>query len=482
MPPALATSICILLILICFWLDQDQKVRTSWALWLPIVWLLLACSRSVNQWLDIGQSVGAATSADQQYVIEGNPIDRFVYGALVVLGIIVLVQRRKQVLKLLRENLPIILFFAYCLVSLLWSDYPDVAFKRWTKAIGDLVMVLIVLSDRQPIAAVKRFLARAGFVLIPLSVLFIKYYPDLGRGYGRWDYKAFYTGVTTNKNTLGVICLGFGLASLWRLLTVYRERKQGLRIRHVAAHAMILAMVLWLFWIANSMSSLSCFAIGSVLLIAANIRAVVRRPAVVHVLITVLVLCSVATLFFGVGSDFVKDTMARDTSTLTDRTNIWNLALSVSSSRLVGTGFESFWLGPRLEAMWRGFSWQPTEAHNGYLEVFLNLGWIGVGLLAVVIVNGYRKVIISLRNRSPVSSLWLAFFVVGIVYNFTEAAFFRMMAPAWIFFLLAITSFPELARPKRGISISGISRPKAASAPELPGITEAQPAMGWRMI
>ena len=38
-------------------------------------------------------------------------------------------------------------------------------------------------------------------VLIPVSVLFIKYYPDLGRYYGRWDYHTFYCGVTTNKQT-----------------------------------------------------------------------------------------------------------------------------------------------------------------------------------------------------------------------------------------------------------------------------------------
>ena len=73
-------------------------------------------------------------------------------------------------------------FSSTALVSLLWSDFPDVAFKRWTKALGDLVMVLVVLSDREPISAVKRLFSRTEFLLIPLSVLLIKYYPTLGRG------------------------------------------------------------------------------------------------------------------------------------------------------------------------------------------------------------------------------------------------------------------------------------------------------------
>ena len=74
--------------------------------------------------------------------------------------------------------------------------------------------------------------------------------------------------------------------------------------------------------------------------------------------------------------------MGRD-STLTGRTEIWTHVLWVAGNPLLGTGFESFWLGDRLANVW---SIMPgiQEAHNGYLEVYLNLGWIGVTLLAVI--------------------------------------------------------------------------------------------------
>ena len=76
---------------------------------------------------------------------------------------------------------PILIFFPYCALSILWADYPLVAFKHWNKGIGDLVMVLVVLTDPEPAAAFKRLLSRLGFVLLPLSILFIKYYPSIGR-------------------------------------------------------------------------------------------------------------------------------------------------------------------------------------------------------------------------------------------------------------------------------------------------------------
>ena len=41
-------------------------------------------------------------------------------------------------------------------------------------------MILIVVTDEQPVAALPPF-SRPGFILLPLSLLFIKYYPNLGR-------------------------------------------------------------------------------------------------------------------------------------------------------------------------------------------------------------------------------------------------------------------------------------------------------------
>jgi len=393
----------------------------------------------LSQWLQ-------APALGAEEILEGSPIDRLVYTGLLAVGLIVLVIRGQRVGKFLRANALILLFFLYCAVSLLWSDFPDVAFKRWTKALGDLVMVLIVLTDHEPTAALKRLLARMTYVLIPLSILFIKYYPSLGRGYGIWQGEVGYTGVSTNKNTLGVICLIFGLGTMWRILATYRDRNCEGRTRKLIALGVILSMALWLFWIANSMTSLGSFLMASTLFLAANSRAAIRRPAVVHLLTAVMLVISASIVFLGV-SPGVLETVGRN-PTLTDRTEVWGVLLGLVRNPFLGTGFESFWLGPRLEKMWSVYWWHPNEAHNGYLEVFLNLGWMGVALLVVVIATGYRTVFRAWRNNVSTGSLKLAYFFMGLVYNFTEAAFFKMMAPAWIFFLFAITDVPEGPYPK----------------------------------
>lgn len=403
-----------------------------------MVWLWIVGSRELSRWLaafGVGQAGTLAVSPEQ----EGSPVDRWFFAGMLFLGLIVLARRGPELRRFLRANAPILLFFLYCAASVLWSDYPDIAFKRWTKALGDVVMVTVVLTDLNPLAAVKRLFTRASFLLIPASVLIIKYYPDLGVAYKTISGIADYSGATTNKNFLGVICLIFGLGSFWRFLSAYSDREDPKRTRVLFAHAVLLAMVFWLFVMARSMTSLACFLMASGLMVATKSRSVARRMPLVHLLVATVVVVSASTLFLGVGGGALE-AMGKDPS-LTGRTELWKTVISVSGNPLFGTGFESFWLGSRLQRIWSAYWWHPNEAHDGYLEVYLNLGCIGLLLLALLIATGYRHVLAELRGNPNVGRFRLAFFVVGVVYSFTEAGF-RMLNPIWLTFLLATLAVP----------------------------------------
>jgi O-antigen ligase len=81
------------------------------------------------------------------------------------------------------------------------------------------------------------------------------------------------------------------------------------------------------------------------------------------------------------------------------------------------------------------------EAHNGYLEIYLNLGWIGVCLLIWLIASGYRRAMRSYQIDPSTGRLCLAYLVAAMIYNLTEAGF-RMLTPIWFAFLLAVTVVP----------------------------------------
>jgi exopolysaccharide production protein ExoQ len=432
----LATLLFIIGIAVLFWLDRNPEAKTSKALWLPVMWLWIAGSRPVSAW----QSGGIGSTEGQ--LMDGSPMDRNIYILLLALAIVVLLGRSAAVIKLLQENLPLAVFMFYCAISIFWSDYPDVAFKRWFKSLGDYTMILIVLTDQDRITAVKRVLARVSFVLIPLSVLLIKYYPALGRRYAtNWDSTVFFTGVTTDKNMLGVCYLIFGLGSMWRFLQELQAGKGESKKGPMIAHGVVVLLTLWVAMMANSMTSLSNFLLGSALMAVVGFPKIAKKRSLVHTMVFASLMFCFCVLFLDMGG-FLLKSVGRN-PTLTGRTELWSTIRGMTTNPILGTGFESFWLGTRLEKLWNIYWWHPNEAHDGYLEMYLNLGWVGITLLAVIMINGYRNVIRRLAQDRVTGTLFLAFFFVGVAYNFTEAAT-RTMSPVWIFFIMATIALPKV--------------------------------------
>jgi len=151
-------------------LDREKTVRTSKALWIPAIWIVLVGSRPLSAWL------GITPSSE----LDGSPVDAVALGLLQAAALVVLIRRRKRTQTLLVANGPILIYFVYCLISVAWSYHQDIALKRWIKAIGDLAITLVMITDPQPVASIQRVVSRIGMVLLPTSVLFIRYYGDIG--------------------------------------------------------------------------------------------------------------------------------------------------------------------------------------------------------------------------------------------------------------------------------------------------------------
>jgi exopolysaccharide production protein ExoQ len=436
MVASIATILFVIGIGFLFWADRDPQGRLSRVLWLPLLSLLISGSRPLTLWLPSQKSI----SADQ--FIEGSPIDAAVALALIIAGIVVLARRHKQIAKVVRANPVVVLFILYCLVSVSWSDFPGVALKRWVRLTGDFVTILILLTDRDPARAVKWVLTRVAFVLIPVSVLLIKYYPNLARYYDSWTGQQYVSGVSMDKNMLGMMCLVYGSAVLFRFLELWRERKSSGRTQRLVGYGAVLMMLFWLLSLAHSMTSLSCFCFATVLIVVTGLIKAARKPLVVHLMVAGILGVTFGILFLHIGEGAALEQLGRN-PTLTGRTEIWSALLGFAGNPIFGTGYESFWLGDRLKNIWASGSLLGgvNEAHNGYLETYLNLGWIGVALLVAFIVLGYRNVIATMRRGADFGRLKLAFFVVAVAYNFTEAGF-RAESSVWFAFLIAAIGVP----------------------------------------
>jgi O-antigen ligase len=304
-------------------------------------------------------------------------------------------------------------------------------------------MALVIATDAEPLAAIRRLVSRIGMLLFPTSVLFIKYFPDLGRGYTDAGL-LMNTGVSTNKNSLGLIVLVISVVVLWNVRSLFIHKEEHNRGRRLVAQSTVLAFGLALFWMANSSTSKACFLLGGLIIFALNLRAIRRQPSRVHVLYLFMMLAAGAAFLFGGQAD-VADALGRDPN-LSGRTEIWDAVIPAVPNPIVGAGFESFWVSPNVQIFQRTLlesGWYPplvkvlNEAHNGYIEVYLNLGWIGVCLIALILVVAYRRASNAFRLDPELGSLFFAYVAIAAVYGITEAAF-RFMCLTWIFLLLAM--------------------------------------------
>ena len=139
-------------------------------------------------------------------------------------------------------------------------------------------------------------------------------------------------------------------------------------------------------------------------------------------------------------------------SSLTGRTDLWNSLLQLRVNDFVGAGFESFWLGDRMGKLWKVYDFKPNEAHNGYLEIFLNLGGIGLFLFVCVSGAAFRRIRRKLSadnsdaaadtNYLIFATFGVGFFIAYALYNVTEGAF-RQLNPLFIVFLFLVIEFPR---------------------------------------
>jgi O-antigen ligase len=455
MPPSLALGLS--LTFSFFLLVRESRHRpptVSRATWIPTMWLLILGSRSVSQWLNLQ----APQSVDP--LLDGSPTDRIVYFALIACALVILWRRRPGWGRLFVSNAAIFMFLGYCVLSVAWSDFPFVAFKRWSKGLGDPLMALVLITEENPAAAIGTVLRRCAFILVPLSIVFIKYFPYLGRGYDGWSGLPSYMGVTTNKNLLGYTLLIYGLYFVCTLATKSTSVKKALSARIDSAIVLLfLMMIAWLFQMSNSMTSLIGLLVASGIVLGLGLGPVRRHISVL--LFTILIFGVLFQLAFNVVENVVEGA-GRD-MTLTGRIDIWESVLALVTNPWVGTGFKSFWLGDRLRVMWDKFPvFLPNQAHNGYLEIYLNLGWIGLALWMCVLFAGYRAVCGQLARTTMagqateedviLAKFGMAFLAAYVLYNVTEATFKGLTFLIVIFFTLAIKN----VRQKQQVSVVGL--------------------------
>ena len=411
--------------------DCKQNRNIPHALWIPTIWLGIIGSRSVAAWLNLGVRSGGDYASLTQ---EGNPIDRNFFIFLMLLGIVILMKRQDKMKVLFSQNKILLCYLLYCVISIVWSDYPVVAAKRFVRFLGVLTMVLVVLSHDSPYQAVRCLIRRTSYFLVAVSILFIRYLPEYGRYYNRWTYEVAYSGVCTEKNALGSLAMIAGIFFLWEIIN--KEKKiteQFLELDFWINCSFLLSSV-YLLSIADSSTSTLCFIVGAGLLFLTNTSLFKNAPHTIGLTIGLLggFVIGAQLLFDIKNKIFIALGRSPD---LTSRLPLWEILFDMVDHPLIlGTGYESFWTVDRMSYLW-SIGKTANQSHNGYIDMYLNLGVVGVFFFVAFILLAYMRASKEFSYSFSMAQIKLVHVVVFCLMNYTEAVFPRPTFQSMLFFI-----------------------------------------------
>ena len=408
--------------------DTALRDGISPALWIPTLWVGIISSRPITAWLGVGG--GGST-------IEGSPVDALFYFSLIGASIFILSRRAVAWGLLAKENLPVLFFFLFLLVSVLWANSTFASFKRWFKEFGNVFIILVILTEINPQQAIKAVFVRCAYFLIPLSVIYLRYIPELGRRYSRSGGLEV-IGVTSQKNTLGVMVLVCMLILLWDWFERMSKKDRMPFLERYLTPAMAVFSY-YVLYQSGSKTSLLCLFIGGFIIAAIRFAPLRRRISRFGVYSLVL-----AGLFFWVDSyvgltEWLVTLMGRD-MTFTGRTEVWSALLAVGTDPIFGTGFMSFW--DDYSYLSRLPDWVGKSAHNGYVEIYLAGGYIGVFMLAQMLILTAFRLNRALGQGGNFAVVRFAIFVVALISNFSESNFVCMTPIGLLLTLVTIGSVP----------------------------------------
>ena len=427
--------------------DRRWRRLPSRALWIPGLWLALGSSRSIAFWLaQLGIGGGVANN------LEGSPVNVIFNTSVFLVAIIVLARRRFSWTQFALANKSLFAIYAFYLCSMLWSPFPLATVKRLVQEFSWVLIAPIILTEKDPVASLRVVFVRVSYILFPLSVIFIRYFPNIGRVVSEVSGTHMLSGVADHKNSLGQMAMVFCLVLVWDLVKT-REYETSPETKPERLVRLVnLGIGLYLLFIAESATSQACFLFGVVFLfLGARVARMKNARRAFALTVVSIVLLVTLGQSYGI-SERVSEATGRGPG-LTGRTEIWRVTLEKNTSFLIGAGFRGFWETTEGESVAKELGTNRLiTAHNGYIETYLHGGVAALVLLGAFLWFTGFNAISKLVRGEQIGRLAVVFWPILLVSNVTESMFFQA-GSLWFSMLLMTMENPQQARVERSVGV-----------------------------
>jgi O-antigen ligase len=327
----------------------------------------------------------------------------------------------KLVLPGLRSAGWVLFLCAVAISSAAWSS--DIVFT-FRRAIILYIMTIfaVYLGSRFDWDEALDIIGWASTVVVLASLFAVVFFPDYGISQDK--HAGDWIGLFVHKNILG-------LQMIVAILT-FAAGKPAILPSWIRGVLLALSGTVLIF----SHSATSWIALAFVLTLYPFLHLVRlnRRSAVFLGVVSLPVILCVAA-FLTINYVSILESLGRN-ATLTGRVPLWAAVMdSIRLKPWFGYGYAAFWrqLGGDSQSVITKVRWFAPHAHNGYLDLWLDLGLLGLTLFACGLVAAFRRAIEVFQFSSNRAERWpLLFLSLFFVYNCAESHLMRLLSTLWI--------------------------------------------------
>ncbi|MEJ5365024.1 MAG: O-antigen ligase [Desulfosoma sp.] len=315
-------------------------------------------------------------------------------------------------------------------LSFLWSEAPDMTLRR-TVGVALTAVYAVALRIRFTDEDFLKLLGWTALVALVTSLVLVPVAPHWA--VMEFPHEGAWNGAFLHKNVLGRIA---ALGILFFAFLRWIDDRPPLWNGALA----LAALCLW-----RSESATSLVLVCALAAMGVALRELRKRTRWSGSTVLVVALGLATAGYYAVlNFDLILQLLRRDV-TLTGRTPLWAVLLPMLRDRFwTGYGFRAFWLGwdgPSAE-VYKVMTWFPEHAHNGFLDLWLELGFVGVILglglvLSPLAFHGRAAV-----QGKPLAIFWVLLGLFVLFYNLPESYFMRPNSILWLLAVAAATA-PE---------------------------------------
>lgn len=368
---------------------------------------------------------------------------RLAFLGIYAISFALLAFRWPRTLSFLKTNLWVLILIALAIISVSWSSIPEIAFRKVISMIGTTFFALYLASRYTFEEQLKIYGWTFGIAVI-FSFLFALALPAYGISSldavsGSWR------GIYPHKN-------GLGQSMFISFLTFYFLAISSKKNRLLLRIFCLLSVALTLF----AQSATSFVSVVFIFAIAQGVNYISLKSKKSVLLLLLFIICS-ALLLFVIVINFNAFLAANNKDiTLTGRTPLWaDLWVFIQQKPWLGYGYGSFFSGVHRETdlLWKVHQWYPVHAHNGYIQLWLHLGIVGLSIFMVGYVGCLFNSLFKYLISKDIKMLWVFLFLIyTVTLNLTEISFLTAQGIIWIISLVAIYSMKPTARNSQSIS------------------------------